>query len=871
MAFGDSNVNMAYPNFCIAPIADEFCNINHASDTMQIKTSAGAVQQTFTLDTGVDEIKSIEYTGPRDLGLAYNLLGDELPFFTLESNESDTCTIRRWKLNNTGNTLDLQQTITLTTSGSNYFDTHDMAVEYYHTTFQNTTTTGTGNIVVADQEEHINPGDILLLGPSSDTDNLYAFEYVTVNSRSGTTVYIDAAEPSNEYVAGDDISFWKWIYVFSDTSQETSKGSLHQVDPQTGTVSGTHISGIYADITAAAWSLDYEAVGFVKGTNLIYTDPGVSYQVVKSQALTNVDDDDVTIWPVYDLVFESGAIYRLQQATTGADDNGSKTTYSWSPNYNYQLDSITPYTRNVRVYASPDGIILNDESVTMYAQVRDQFGVGLQSINLVFSDNPDRGEFTPLNGQAVTDANGIASITYTTNYYDPTAGGTDADDIAIDVRADGSSATIYGSQYVWDKQDLKFHKKFSGLLDDGVIQKPTLSGSWPTAGSDLYIEMYLDQIEGMENSFYITGLSKFQFPGGHWTVGGAPGDTTPVLTQLEDFSADLGLDQSADEVTSEVYLDQNKELSRDMRMSQTYISRHHSTGHTDDVDVDQFRFVEDAVPAFYSEKNPVNTNIYIRLRPFAFSLNQSTLVFRVKEVSYDGDTGFIDVTSSCVVTTFDAGGGLLGLDITYDPPNDFHHHATVYVDIEVYDTAPTPNIIWTDYWFRIIPDYKAPYIENESPDREEEDVELRPTIEFDILDAGVGVDISTLEFYVNNRWQIPTTSVISGGYHVSYTPSQDFYYGETVEIAVVCQDASDYDNTLHDAWRFYCLGSTGPWFDRGSFDPLNCSEGVYRKRSNIQFNVFAVDGTGLDQNSIIVHIGGKERAVTITPIIYRRE
>jgi len=191
------------------------------------------------------------------------------------------------------------------------------------------------------------------------------------------------------------------------------------------------------------------------------------------------------------------------------------------------------------------------------------------------------------------------------------------------------------------------------------------------------------------------------------------------------------------------------------------------------------------------------------------------------------------------------------------------------VDILVYDIAPVPNIIVTDYWFKIIPDYKAPYIENEDPSRGEEDVVRNTDISFDVFDAGVGVDIDTLEFYVNNRQKTPVITEISGGYHVYYNPPDAFYYGETIEITVKVKDASDYENTLHDMWRFYIEGSTGPWIDIDSFYPANCSRGVARKVSEISFNIYGINDTGVDEGSIIVHIGGKERDVTITPIIYR--
>jgi len=365
-------------------------------------------------------------------------------------------------------------------------------------------------------------------------------------------------------------------------------------------------------------------------------------------------------------------------------------------------------------------------------------------------------------------------------------------------------------------------------------------------------------------------LSKFQFPGGSWKGSQPPTDYAATIRQLEEFEAEKYICQ-LEKVDVETSIFQDKERSNDLQVSQTFISRHLTSGHKDNVNINQFRFIEDAIPAFWSEKNPVNTNIWIRLRPFAFDLDQTTLIFRVREISYAGDTGYIDVTSSCVVSTFDAGGGLDGLDILYNPAQNFHHNGVVYVDIEVYDKAATPNIILVDYWFKIIPDYKAPYITNESPAREEEDVTVDTNISFDILDAGVGVNIDTLEFYINNRRIDHTVSVISGGYHVSYDPSRDFYYGQTVEITVKIEDASDYQNVLYDMWRFYITGSTGPWFDRGSFYPKACARGVYRKLTGISFNVYGINDTGVDRESILVTIGGKYREVTTTPIIYTIE
>ena len=856
------------PNFCICPrSASEFCYVDHADDLFRIvRTSDGAVQQTYTISSGINQVVSLEYTGPRNLGGAFNDLGDDLPFFTLEHVSSTSFEIKRWKLNNTENTLDWQETIVL--NGSNY-DCYDMAVEHYETDFDGATTTGTGEIDLT-SSSGIEIGGLVLLGPSGDTDNLSAFEYVTVTGVVGNKIYFDGSKPNYEYVDGDPVTFYKYAYAFSDVgfSGETNKGSLYKVGLNgDSTISGVDESGIYSGVRAAAWSRDYQAVGFAKDTNILYVSTE-TYQIQKSQALTNIEDDDTTVIPVYDLVFDNTAIYRLQRATTRADAIGDKSTESWST-YNYQLDSIAPYTKSIVLYTIPDGIILNDESLTLKAVVRDQFGVGLNAKTVTFHDSPDLGDFTPLDGQAITNTNGVASITYATDYVNPESGGTDFEDISITAETTGGVAGITGNDKIWDGLGLLFHKKFTVELDDWIIQKPTLSGSWPTEGSDLYTQVFMTQISGMDNEFVIKCLSKFQFPGGDWIVTGAPSDNATSIKQLLDFESQAKFGQISGDVENELPVIQDKEQSNDLQVSQLYISRHYLSGHKDNVDIEQFKFIEDAIPAFWSEKNPVNTNIWIRLRPFAYDLNQGTLVFKVREVSYAGNTGYIDVTSLCTVTTFDAGGGLLGLDILYNPAVDFHHNAVVYVSIEVYDGAPTPNIILTDYWFRIIPDYRAPYIDNEFPAREEEGVDISTNISFDIFDAGVGVDIGSLEFYLNNRYKVPITSAISGGYHVTYNPPEDFNYGQTVEITVKVKDASDYQNQLYDMWRFYCEGSTGPWIDPDSFYPRNCTRGTYRKLTGISANVYGINDTGVDQSSILVRIGGKERNVTITPIIYR--
>lgn len=900
------NLEFSYSNFCIGAQNGTFCSIDttNPSAILQVKNSSGDVIRNYTLDPNISqgtEIKAIEYPGPRGLSNFY----DGLPFFTLEHDNDTQCTIKKWNLDHTNTVLNLDYSIVKTTStGIACYNCNAMALEYYHTEFDGATTTGTGKIKI-DSYSNINTGDVLFLGPSTDVDNLNAFEYVNVATISGGWVYITASgivPPVYEYKDEDQITYSKNIFLFSDLDKDgnTNKGSLYKLDTVSGTLLDVQNDGIYAGVNAAAWSLDYQGIGFVNGVNLLYIDPNNNYQVQKSHALTNINADEVTVLPVYDLIFDNTSIYRLQDKITLRDNDGDKATYDWST-YNYHQDAISPYTFSTTIFVDLAGVALNQGEVTLTAVVRDQFGVGLLNKLLYFSKSGDSGGyFTPINGQVYTNASGIATILYTCGWYNLEAA-YEGEEIDISARTDGGSTLLGGdgySGYIWGDASVWLHNKFDSEFAM-LKQVVTLSGVWPTSGP-LYTEKYIRQLtaSGTMDTYLIT-RSKFQFPGGHWHydvgmgIDEPPVDYTTIIRQLQqpflNQISGISLQVIPPEITIAqldalyqryygdddypelVTLKQVDDFSNEFQLSQTYISRHLSLGHKDDVDVDQFKFIEDAIPAFWSEKNSVGTNIWIRLRPFAFSLNQSTLIFRVKEVSYAGDTGYVDVTALCSVSTFDAGGGLLGLDILYNPPQNFHNNAIVFVSIEVYDTAPVPNILLTDYWFRVIPDYKAPYIVNEVPNREEENVSIDTNIEFDVLDLSTGVDISTLEMYVNNKYvSTCTVSGIVNGYHICYSPSENFSYSETVSVYISVGDISDNVNILRDMWRFYCKESSGPWFDHSSFFPPNCAKGVYRKYYPIQFNVYGLDD-GIERESIIVSIGGKYRNVSITPIIYRLE
>lgn len=641
------------------------------------------------------------------------------------------------------------------------------------------------------------------------------------------------------------------------------------------------------------------------------------YSIYKLQDKTTLRDDEgnkqTFTWSAYN--YQEDTLLPYSDSINMYIDRSILIGYSQYEAINIQVrDQYNVSLRdvNVNLYIEPGDIGASFDPLSGYG-VTDTNG----RLTIYYSSGTNYEGHTLINGKAdkSSTATGSEFIWNSNNFVSKlnyTEGG------SLSTKAEFESTNSLKQIGLW-YEDYREWKRSLSLLPDGksspdwfkpdvwLVQKSfftTPGGDWVNIVSGFAIDLELlaewlpslykvgNQLDAPRNG----GGCDFPFDNWHDTWDGEDEGycnplsppSYPICNQIrvvEDFVSENVAKQLTDFIVYEK-LDDETVLSSppyvlitlpddegNLQISQLKLSKHTHYVDGDPYDhlwvydsIDQFIFVEDAVPKFWSEKNPITTDIWIRLRPFVFSLDDTSLKMWVREVSYMGDTGYYEVTDQLDLTSFDAGGGALGIEVLYDPIEDFHHAAVVFVRIEVYDIASTPNFIDLDYWFNVIPDFKAPYLTNLLPEREEDYVSIDTEISFEVHDTGTGIDWNTLECFLNSiKIDISVDEYDRYSGKVTCILSKNLYYGKTYKVAVKVSDSSDNENKLNDAWSFYTDESDVVRFV--DFDPIRCKRGASRFSS---VSVIALaDGGGIDKDSIKMQVLDKDVEVSKIPVVYR--
>jgi hypothetical protein len=133
-----------------------------------------------------------------------------------------------------------------------------------------------------------------------------------------------------------------------------------------------------------------------------------------------------------------------------------------------------------------------------------------------------------------------------------------------------------------------------------------------------------------------------------------------------------------------------------------------------------------------------------------------------------------------------------GFAVQCDPPGDFAPEADVTVEVTVPDRASPANTATSTWTFRTgtsaVNDIDPPVIAAVAPAEGATVVDLRPTIEVEITDAGLGVDLSSVVLEIDGEVAAHAVTGSPQSLRVTYRPGAPLPAGAEVEVRVEACD-----------------------------------------------------------------------------------
>jgi len=279
-----------------------------------------------------------------------------------------------------------------------------------------------------------------------------------------------------------------------------------------------------------------------------------------------------------------------------------------------------------------------------------------------------------------------------------------------------------------------------------------------------------------------------------------------------------------------------------------------------DVTINQYDFIVSASPIPFSYKNPVDSDVWIKLSNYVYPLASGTT------------TLLLDTEGRTPLNIVPFYTGLGGFTAKWNNDREFDYDAQVNVEWGVFDEDSPANQITFNYWFRTVKDFTGPRISNESPADNESGVLVDGCVVFDIRDYETSVNIDSLELYVNNIFIEHTDLTItevdtSDGYSIRYCPSKPFLYGDDIAVSIYVEDLATEPNYVFHVYSFTTELSLPPVVVDN--DPKACRK---YKPITQDVSVDVVDGGhGLDKESIDMGVADETENPRLNPIIYRED
>lgn len=790
MAF--DNVNIEYQNASDGPDVGRVYTLDHVAGSLIVKTNPGGnIINTIPLDTPLqNEVLELEYDGFYFYTLIRLLAGNGIR-------------INKWQLNST-NTLLIKvlgagNEITLLNTASQVYNAEAFAVHRYQTTLQTIVPASTTSIILNDTTD-LSLLDSIYLGPSSAASG--EREAFTVIGILGNTVTLN--QPTlYQYNTGDTVIYRKNTYVFNNfNGVNPIGGSLVNLDQKTGNIIYNIPSNEWAQVTAAS-SLE-GALWFVRNAQLYRFKPlGANAGYLTSLLLKNIEPDKRNTIKVLDMIITDNSIQKLQQDRVIFNTGADQFQLESGANDRYHIDEefLAPTFKSVTAERQLNHVLLGENKVAQFnVKVLDQYNVPIFSRNLNVTEDDPYGFIEPGFESIITDVSGQGITRYNSG---------------LPVEATYVTVTV---RDIITQLPGKFNlEQFDFIEGTGFIdQREDLFGRLP-----------------VEQRLLVSSGSLVQSPG---------------VTSKNFLVQRTGID-------SGTYIDQysiDKKLPIEQRAFINNITPIDQRSSLIDIaEVNQFIFLLFALPLPFSVKNPVDTNILIRIVGFgAIPLDTNTLVFKVNG---------IDVAEQVIITPF---GG--GLQLEYDPPLDFDYGATVSIEISISDTDVPPNDISVAYTFDTIDDFLAPTLIELFPANNSENNTTDTVIYAIIEEDETALDLDSIEFYVEGiKVDFEVVSITDSYYQIIYRP--DCKFTNNVDIDINIKVADIFGNLLNIVWGFQTIESSDVLFINRV--PDDCQVFVPIESPICFTAVGKEDGIQIQDSKL--SLDGKEVKFVLKPKVYR--
>lgn len=633
----------------------------------------------------------------------------------------------------------------------------------------------------------------------------YQGDFVTekiITGITGNTIHFDG-QVGTHYYSNDLVICRKNIWIFNNYAGMQETGNLIEFNSRTGEQVSSSTSNEWRSVSAAT-SYSH-TITFIKDSQVLEYKPfGLNKGYQSSAFIGNIRVDHTTTIKTVDIALDSGFLSKLQDKRHRYD----VTTSTWKDEvsiggfYEIEQNQIAPKVTSLSIERLGPSVLLGSQATTDL-RVNVRDQYDTPRLGVSISVTEDDLTGSITNiSGSTTDIKGQVRVRYNTNNLP-------------DFSNPLISIIDVSSQY---KESSRLEQKSNVKGTKSLDQVTKIYGNSSINQVKTANTRRLDLISTINNSTTVTQA-----------------DWKSITVVVQDLAINTLPIQQAILATDTTPLDQSKPIES----SATVV---------------QFYFLIDAIPVPYSIKNVVDTNIMIRLLGYniATPLDANTIVMKVNEV---------DVSNRVIVTLFQG-----GLQIDYDPPENFKYSSRTNVYISIRDTSFPVRTFSTSYYFDMVGDYKSPIlIKLYPPNKSIENLSTTEVYAI-IKDLETGINIDSIKLYIDGRVVNHTVEELEdSSYKVLFNNVCPYINESEVFSTIYAEDLEG--NKLIGPWSFFINHSQGVLFT--TIVPERC-EYLVPIDTLICGGAFGLED-GINLDTLKLSVKDREVKYAITTKVYRKE